>query len=169
MKMKLLSPTSTLLLLVIVLVLTIWISLVASIGDQDEDIICIGNYFFKVYYDGTIDSLFPPSDVVCDIINGTLLLDRYSSLYEGSIPKSIKSIKKIDGTLNLLYLDEYPLFLDSIKEVETLQLYGNTYDNVDPWSLNHINNIHKELRIKTNKNVKFSVSQNTFKITIVIC
>lgn len=120
-------------------------AVVAKQLNAEQDVICSGDYYFKVKSNGKIDSYLPPSDTVCSIIDGSLTIEGYSSLYELSVPVSIKSIKTINGALYLRSLSEYPLFLNTTDTIGTLSLSKISF--TQPWALNQIITIYEYISV----------------------
>lgn len=131
------------------------VSAAESIVNAKQGVVCSGDYYFNINNEnGKIDSHLPPPNIVCDIINGSLVLNGYNATYAKHIPKSIKSIKTINGTISLQYLKEYPPFLQTISAIGTLHLYHVRYGN--SWTLKQISSIRSKIEIYNNDNVRLS-------------
>lgn len=119
------------------------------------DVFCTGDFYFYANSDGTVDSHFPASNVICDVIYGSLKIYGYNELYEQYIPQSIKSIKIVYGNLELGFMKEYPSFLNTIETIGSFWLYMNHF-NGNRWSLGRIKSILRELDIFKCKKVNIS-------------
>lgn len=124
------------------------------IGVLAANIICSGDYYFQKDDDGNIKMSFPPFDIVCDSINGSLTIKGYDSSQSDYIPRSIRSIKSVNGTLLLQNANGYPSFLNTINKVGTLRISDTKLDNT--WLLGQIKVIFEALEIIACENAKLS-------------
>lgn len=97
-------------------------------------IVCTGDFHFLAWrFICGIDALdmkFPPPDVFCDIINGSLTIEAYEPKFDSFIPNSMRSVKTITGKLELIRVAGYPSFLNTINQIGHFKSsYLNEYRN----------------------------------------
>ena len=116
-------------LLLIMMMISSLIIILSNAIVSAEDVVCSGNFYFRATEVDKPDIYFPPSNITCDIINGTLSFSGYSSKYLSYIPTSMKSIKVINGYYSITGSQQYPQFNNN-NEVNYKMLDKNIYKDV---------------------------------------